>query len=75
MYMVTILCMHLLSPPFPFLPVHSPPLPALAVHDAQWYAVFTSQLTPEHTQLVQEMLTVHGCLQEGVQRSGEGGVE
>ena len=36
----------------------SPPLPALAAHDPQWYAVVTSQLTPEHTQLVQEMLTV-----------------
>lgn len=44
----------LLSPPS--LP--SPSLTALAVHDPQWYAFFTSQLTPEHAQLVQEMLMV-----------------
>ena len=54
------------SPPFcshpslrlPSLSLPSPSLPALAVHDPQWYAVFTSQFIPEHTQLVQEMLTV-----------------
>ena len=51
--MVSIVC---IAPSSPLLP--SPPLTALAVHDPQWYAVITSQLTPEHTQLVQEMLTV-----------------
>ena len=54
------ICMHLPYPTlFPLLPsLPSPLLPALAVHDPQWYAVFTSQLTPEHTQVVQEILTV-----------------
>ena len=71
-------CMHLPSlpsPPLPFLrspPLPSPSLPALAVHDPQWYAVFTSQLTPEHTQLVQEMLAVAAYRK---QYKGQGSVE
>ena len=44
------------APPIFSLP--SPPLPVLAVHDLQWYAIFTSQVTPKHTQLVQEMSTM-----------------
>ena len=64
------------SPPFFSPPIPSPlflpslPLPAFAVHDPQWYAVFTSQLTPEHTQLVQEMLAVAAYRK---QYKGQGG--
>ena len=74
--MLTIVCT---SPPSPLLPFPSsapspplPPFPALAVHDPQWYAVFTSQLTPEHTQLVQEMLAVAAYRK---QYKGQGRVE